>query len=129
MAKVKFSRGTTPTGSVEFSRNPSVTNGDDTETVGYLQPKDRADGGDWYISDKGVSPENYKSLLFSNNPESDWDNLKTFLAAMVGALYNFTFTDSDGGTHTARIWNAENLQCKRIATGRVSFLIELLIES
>jgi len=128
MAAVKFERTSAPVCSVEFSRNPTIKGGD-SGTIGYLQPKDRSDGGDWYIYDKGIDPENYRHLSFENNPELDWTNFKTFLAAVIGSVYNFTFTDPGGNTYTARVWNADNIPWRYVATGRMAFEIELMIES
>lgn len=128
--KIKFERTTAPICSIQFSRNPSVRDGDDKENIGYLQPKERAGGGDWYIDDLGINPENYRVLDFSNNPMSDWTNFKVFLAAVVGSVYNFSFFDSDGMTiYMAKLWNTENIEKKMVATGRVAFSVELMIES
>jgi len=128
MAKIKFERLSAPTGSVEFTRNPSQREGHYQRTVKYLQPKEYSDGGVLYSYNKGIV-QNTKRLVFNNNPASDFTNLLTFLGVVIGITYNFTFTDYDGATYTARIINSDDLQSSPIATERESFTIELLIES
>src|SRR3990167_213721 len=119
MTKIKFQRTSAPTGSVEFSRNPSIINNDYERKRQYFQPKDRADGGDLYVYDKGVA-KNYISLRWSNISKSDYDNLITFLGIIVCAKYNFTFTDYDGLTYTARVMNGNEIRSAPVATGRDS---------
>ena len=128
MAKIKFQRTSAPIGSVEFQRNPSVTNKDYQRKWQYLQPQDFADGGDVYIYDKGIAAKNYITLNFRNNPKSDYTNLMTFLGIVVGSKYNFTFTDFDGTAYTARIINSDDIQSAPVATDRESLAVELLIE-
>ncbi|MBI5307786.1 MAG: hypothetical protein HZB37_05520 [Planctomycetes bacterium] len=128
MAKIKFQRTSAPTGSVEFSRNPSIVNRGMQRKRKYFQPKDFSDSGDLYIYDKGVA-KNYITLTWSNIPKTDYDNFIAFLAVVVGSKYNFTFTDFDGATYTARINNAEDIQSAPVMTGRESLAsVELLIE-
>lgn len=127
MAKIKFERTSAPTGSVEFSRNPAPR--DYSRKTGYLQPKARSGGGDWYVYDKGLNPERYKTLHWANIPSADLSNFMTFLATMVGAKYNFTFTDYNGATYTARIWNAKDIQSQPVFTDRESLTVELMIEA
>ena len=93
-----------------------------------MQPKDLADGGDMYIYDKGIAAKDYISLDFRNNSKSDYTNLMTFIGVVVGSKYNFTFTDFDGTTRTARIMNSNDLKSAPVATDRESFMVELLIE-
>ena len=128
MAKIKFERTSAPIGSVEFSRNPSITSKSYQRKRQYLQPKDLADGGDMYIYDKGIAAKNYITLTFSNVPQSDYTNLNTFLGVVVGSKYNFTFTDYNGVMSTARIINSDNFQSAPVATDRESFTVELLLE-
>lgn len=129
MAKIKFQRTSAPTGSVEFSRNPSIVNRNMQRKIKYLQPKDFSDGGDLYIYDKGIAAKNFITLAWSNIPKTDYNNFKTFLGVVVGSKYNFTFTDSDGTTYTARIYNAEDIQSAPVMTDRESLAsVELLIE-
>ncbi len=127
MAKIKFQRTSAPTGSVEFSRNPSAISRDYTRKRQYFQPKDFSDGGDLYIYDKGVA-KNFIDLNWSNIPKTDYNNFITFLGVVVGSKYNFTFTDFDATTHAARIINSDNIQSAPVATDRESLTIELLIE-
>lgn len=126
MAKIKFQRTSAPTGSVEFSRNPSITSGSYRRQKQYAQPTDFADGGDIYIYDKGIV-KTIITLTWPNIPTADYTNFTTFLGVVVGAKYNFTFTDIDGATYTARIYNAADITSAPVATGRESLTIELLI--
>ena len=126
MAKIKFERTSAPTGSVEFSRNPSIVGGDYTRKRQYYQPKDYADGGDIYIYHKGVL-KNFTTLKWANIPEADYTNFLTFVGVVIGSKYNFTFTDFSGTTYTARIINADDIQSAPIMTNRESLTVELLI--
>ena len=126
MARIKFERTTVPTCSVEFSRNPSP--GDYSRKIAYMQPKDRANGGDLYCYDKGLDPENTRKLHWRNIPSTDHANFLTFLGIVKGAKYNFTFTDYDGSTYTARITNGEAIESAPVMTGRESLTVELMFE-
>ncbi len=92
-----------------------------------MQPVDYADGGDLYVYDKGVVKD-YRSLTFHSLPEDDLINYLTFLDAVEGSKYTFTFTDTDGLTYTARIVNSDNIQSAPIVTGRESVTIDLLLD-
>lgn len=127
MAKIKFERTSAPTGSVEFTRNPSISGRGLQRKKKYFQPIDYSDGGDVYIYDKGIAKD-YETLTWNNNAKSDYTNLMIFVGVVVGAKYNFTYTDSDGGIHTARIINGNDLQSAPVATDRESFSVELLLE-
>lgn len=127
MAKIKFQRIVAPIGSVEFTRNPS--RGDYGRKLSYLQPKGRSDGGDWYVYDKGLNPDKTRTLRWRNIPAADLANFLTFLGVVEGSKYDFTFTDCDGSTYTARIWNADDIQSSPVAAGRESLSVVLHIES
>lgn len=126
MAKIKFERTAAPIGSVEFSRNPS--RGDYDRATKYKQPQDYSDGGDLYIYDKGIAAEGRKYLRWRSISDADYSNFMTFLSIVVGAKYNFTFTDYDGATATARIINADEIASAPVAPGRESLTVELRIE-
>ena len=128
MAKIKFERTSAPTGSVEFSRNPSGDGGYEDRTK-FIQVKAQSDGGVNYVYNKGLAPQKFKTLTWPNLPDADVGNFMTFVGVVVGGKYNFTLTDVDGTTKTARIWNAEEIVTRRVATGRQSLSLELLIES
>lgn len=128
MAKIKFERISAPTGSVEFSRNPASGAGDYSRSRKYLQPKDYSDAGDVYIYDKGIAAKTTITLHFRNIPKTDYTNFLTFLGIVIGSKYNFTFTDTDGSTYTARIINSDDIQSAPVMTERESLTIELLIE-
>lgn len=100
MAQVKFERTSAPTGSVEFSINPPEGGYDGSQD--YLQPFAQADGGNFYCFDKGIDPERPRSFAWEAMPEADFTNLLAFYAVVLGKKYNFTFTDYDGTTYTAR---------------------------
>lgn len=126
MAKIKFERTSAPTGSVEFSRNPS--RGDFSRTTKYKQPQDSSDGGDIYIYNKGITAEAHRELRWRNISSLDLSNFMTFLGVVVGAKYNFTFTDFDGTTATARIINSDEIASAPVAPGRESLTVKLRIE-
>lgn len=126
MAKIKFERTTIPTCCVEFSRNPSP--GDYARKITYMQPKDRANGGDVYIYDKGLDPEHTRKLHWRNIPSTDHAAFLIVLGILKGGLLSFTFTDFDGSTHTARITNADDIQSQPVMTGRESLTVELMFE-
>lgn len=128
MAKIKFERLSAPTGSVEFTRNPSIREGGYRRIKKYLQPKDFADGGNLYVYNKGIVQDRI-IITFHNNPVADYNNLLTFLGVVVGSQYNFTFIDYVGTTYTARILNGDDIVSAPVMTDRESFTIELLIES
>jgi hypothetical protein len=127
MAKIKFERVSAPTGSIEFNRNPSGK--DYSRKTAYLQPKDLSDGGDYYSYDKGISAKNTRRLYWGNISKTDYDNFITFLGVVAGFKYNFTFTDYDGSSYTARILNSDNIESGPVGTNRESLTVELLIES
>jgi hypothetical protein len=126
MALIKFERTAAPAGSVQFSRNPSP--GDYRRTLQYMQPKDYSNSGDLYSYNKAINPKNYRTLKWKNIPAADYAGFMTFLTAVAGSAYNFTFTDTDGATYTARITNADNIQSQPVVTGRESLTIELVLE-
>ncbi|GER92692.1 hypothetical protein A45J_0410 [hot springs metagenome] len=127
MAKIKFERTSAPTGSVQFSRNPS--RGDYQRSRQYLQPMDYADGGDIYIYDKGIV-KNYMTLHWRNISKTDFDSFFSFLTNVsIGSKNNFIFTDYDGSTYTARIINSDDIQSSPVMTDRESLTVKLLIES
>jgi len=57
-------------------------------------------------SQQGVSME------WGYMPAADMTNLLTFLDAMAGGRYPFTFTDYDASTHSARVLNYEAFPVK-----------------
>ena len=126
MALIKFERTSAPTGSVQFSRNPSI--GDYQRKLQYMQPKDYSNSGDLYSYNKGINPKNYRTLKWKNIPTADYTNFMAFLAVVNGMANNFTFTDTDGTTYTARITNADNIQSQPVLTGRESLTVELVFE-
>ncbi|MBI5075640.1 MAG: hypothetical protein HZB62_10820 [Nitrospirae bacterium] len=127
MALIKFERTSAPTGSVQFARNPGP--GSYSRKTEYMQPKERSNGGDLYSYDKGISPDRFRTLSWKNISATDLANFMTFLGVVVGIKENFTFTDYDGATYTARIWNADDIQSAPVATGRESLTVVLRIES
>lgn len=128
MAYIKFERTSAPTGSVQFTVNPNEA--DYNRKIKYMQPKDYADGGDLYCYDKGITAKNYRSLKWAAMPAADLTSFLAFLAVVVGSKYNFTFTDHDGVTYTARIINADEMPSAPTAGGNESLpAVELLIEA
>ncbi|GAB4486031.1 MAG: hypothetical protein OHK006_13250 [Thermodesulfovibrionales bacterium] len=127
MAKIKFERTSAPTGSVEFSRNPSP--GDYHRNTQYMQPKDLSDGDELYSYDKSLAARNFRTLRWKNISATDLSNFMTFLNTVaVGIKNNFTFTDYDGSTYTARIWNADDIESSPVFTDRESLTIVLRLE-
>lgn len=126
MALLKFERVSAPTGSVEFTYHPKP--GDYTRKLDIKQLKESSAGNEIYVYDKGNSEE-FKTLKFTNLPEADLTNFLTFLQSVVnGAAYSFTFTDYDGTTETARIWNAENILSNPVGLSRENLTVILRIE-
>lgn len=98
MAKVKFYRTASPSGSVEFTR--PVSYGGENESLDFLQPSDRSDGNDWYIYNKG-NQENIKTLNFTRMTEADYRALRAFLStAAIGSSNSFTVIDPLGDIYT-----------------------------
>lgn len=126
MAKIKFERTSAPTGSVEFSRNPS--RGNISRTGAYLQPIDYSDGKDLYSYDKGLTEKAEVPMTFGNISSTDLSNFLAFRAVVVGSKYSFTFTDVDGSTSTARFADGGACEYAPVAPGRYSLSFRLLIE-
>ena len=105
MSLIRFERLSAPVGYVQFTRNPAI--GDYQRKTEYMQPKDYANDGSLYCYDKGIGPKEHRTLKWKNIPSADLSAFLTFLSTVaVGAVNNFTFTDFDGTTYTARITNA-----------------------
>ena len=126
MAKIKFSRVSAPSGSIEFSLNP--TYGDYGRTYKHLQPKTFTAGGVFYSYNKGLKREMI-SLSWATLPASEYTAFISFLDNVAEGCHNtFTFTDFDGSTHTARILNADDISSAPVAGDRESVDVVLLIE-
>lgn len=114
MAKVKFERTTAPTGSVEFSANPSYGG---SEPLKFCQPKDYTNGGVLYSYTKGVNEKTFE-LSWSFMPEADYQDMITFFEDVIdGAAHPFTYTDENAATHTVRLLT-ENINFKKVLKGR-----------
>lgn len=126
--KIKFERLSSPVGSVTFSRDPDIS-GYKRKTQ-YFQPKDFSAGGDFYIYQKTSDPKKFRTLVFSDISTEDLSNFTSFLENVaVGSLNAFIFTDRDGSSYIARIWNSENIESSPQLANRESLSIELMIIS
>lgn len=126
MALIKFERVSAPVGSVEFTYHPKP--GDYTRKLDIKQVKESSAGNEIYVYDKGNSEE-FRTLKFTNLPEADLTNFLNFVLNVVnGASYSFTFTDYDGGTDTARIWNADDIISSPVGLSRENLTVILRIE-
>lgn len=97
MALIKFERVTAPAGSIEFSVNPTEHGyGGERE---YLQPSGRSDGGLFYCFDKGVNPEELRTMAWDYLPLADFNNLLAFINIVRGR--DFNFRDFDGNFYRA----------------------------
>jgi hypothetical protein len=123
---VKFERTEEPIGSVTFSRAPS--RGNLSRSLSFAQPKDRTDGTDVYIYDKGPIEESER-LNWHNIPKADYDNFIDFVKNVVnGAMETFTYTDIDDNELTVRIWNGEEITSAPVAYNRESLTVVLRVE-
>jgi hypothetical protein len=123
MAQIKFERTSAPTGSVTFSVNPPE--GGYGGRRDYIQPVDRASGGDVYCYEKALPSEEVVSFNWGAMPATDFTNLMTFWDVAKGRKYNFTFTDYDSSTHTARFWSEITWDFRENGTLAVSFDIRI----
>lgn len=116
MALIKFERLTAPTGSVNFSRNPSYGSG---EPYKFRQPKDMSDGGDLYSYDKGVVEDLFE-LTWNSLPDTDWTNLDNFIRNVaVGIKNSFTYYDKDSNTYTV-VLESEDVDFRPVRYNRYS---------
>ena len=124
---IKFERTASPAGSIEFSRNPPKKGGY-SRNSNLMQPKDLSDGGEAYVYTKGPE-EQIRRLYWPNLPATDHNNYMSFVRNVaVGGSNTFTFTDYDGQTYTARIWNAENIESMPVGHERESLTVVLRLE-
>ncbi|MDR2017286.1 MAG: hypothetical protein LBQ00_00095 [Syntrophobacterales bacterium] len=93
-----------------------------------MQPKDRSNGGKLYIYDKGLNPEHTRRLHWRNISSTDYHNFLAFLDIVKGAKYDFTFTDFDGATYTARIINGDSIDSAPVMAGRESLTVDIVFE-
>jgi len=114
MALITFARVAAPSGSWSPSKNPGFPEGYHRVTKRY-QPKAISDGGDIYVYSHGSLAT--RELAWSALSDADLATLITFVTAMVGGVYKFTFTDTDATAFTAsRILSADNLTYRKLAT-------------
>lgn len=125
MALITFARVAAPSGSWSPSINPAFPSGYHRVKRRY-QPKAISDGGDVYVYSHGSM--NTRELVWNAMPDTDLANLITFVTAMAGGVYKFTFTDTDSASYTAsRILSADNLVYRKVATNmnEVYLIIEV----
>jgi len=125
MALITFARVAAPSGSWSPSINPAFPSGYHRVKRRY-QPKAISDGGDVYVYSHGSM--NTRELVWNAMPDTDLANLITFVTAMAGGVYKFTFTDTDSASYTAsRILSADNLVYRKVATNmnEVYLMIEV----
>lgn len=125
MGLITFARVAAPSGSWSPAKNPGFPEGYHRVTKRY-QPKAISDGGDVYVYSHGSM--NTRELVWNAMPDTDLANLITFVTAMAGGIYKFTFTDTDAASYTAsRILSADNLVYRKVATNmnEVYLMIEV----
>jgi len=125
MALITFARVAAPSGSWSPSKNPGFPEGYH-RVAKRFQPKAISDGGDVYVYSHGSM--NTRELVWNAMPDTDLANLITFVTAMAGGIYKFTFTDTDAASYTAsRILSADNLVYRKVATNmnEVYLMIEV----
>ena len=124
MANIKFERIATPLGSFTVAYNPRY--GDFNRGISYMQPMKYSAGGDLYVYDKGLAPSRTREFTFKDLSASEYQNLITFLDdVVVGAKYDFIFTDIDGGRSVARIINGNEITGAPIDWARESLSVKL----
>lgn len=125
MALITFARVAAPSGSWSPAKNPGFPEGYHRVTKRY-QPKAISDGGDVYVYSHGSQAT--RELVWTSLSDTDLADLLTFVAAMAGGVYKFTFTDTDATAYTAsRILSADNLVYRKVATNmnEVYLMIEV----
>jgi len=121
MALIKFERTETPSGSVEFSRNPSYGSG---EPFRFRQPQDITCGGVVYSYDKGIIEETIE-LKFEHMPETDYQGMIDFFRNVVkGKSYIFTYLDETGAGHTCMLLN-DSINFSKESFGRRAGTLKL----
>lgn len=125
MALITFARVAAPSGSWSPSKNPAFPDGY-YQIKKWYQPRAVSDGGDVYVYSHGSRRERH--LVWHTLSDTDLANLITFVTAMAGGRYKFTFTDQDSTAYTAsRILNADALTYRKLATNQneVTLIIEV----
>lgn len=116
MALITFARVAAPAGSWSPSINPAFPSGYHRVKRRY-QPKAISDGGDVYVYSHGTLAT--RELFWDSLSDTDLANLITFVTAMAGGVYKFTFTDTDSASYTAsRILSADNLTYRKLAANK-----------
>ena len=122
MALITFARVAAPAGSWSPTHNPNYGSGY-VRTIRRHQPISLSDGGDVYAYHKGDSER--VTLLWPQMPVAEMATLLSFFGTMCGGRYTFTYTDPDGGTHTARLMNPDSLNHRDVGGGRYEVSLEL----
>lgn len=125
MALITFARVAAPSGSWSPSKNPAFPDGY-YQIKQWHQNKAISDGGDVYVYTHGSKKLRY--MVWHSLPDTDLANLITFVTAMAGGRYLFTFTDVDSTSYTSsRIQNADSLTYYKRVTNQneVTLIIEV----
>jgi len=118
MSYITFTKGVS---TFSFSKGRSYPLDD---PVQVNVPVDYSEGGQLYAYDKGIQ-EQFFNLVFERIPQSDFDNVETWLkTTVVGPKSTFTYTDEDSNNHTVRLMDTKN-PLKRVADGLYSGTIQL----
>jgi hypothetical protein len=126
--KIKFERIASPVGFVTFSREPDIS-GYKRKTQ-FFQPKSFSNGGDLYVYNKGLETKKFRTLFFSDISVDDLANFMYFFESIAfGSLNSFLFTDRDGTTLPAIIWNSDDIESTPQLANRESLTVELMIDS
>ena len=117
--------GTSPATTVAFTRNPQI--GDWTRTRKWMSPMIEAAGGeDLFVNDKSIVREIH-SLHWARLPLADWTSLLAFLTVVDGAAETFDYVDPAGVSHTARIWNSQEIRSSPVWYKTYDVTIELIV--
>ncbi|HSW62164.1 MAG TPA: hypothetical protein VLH56_02415 [Dissulfurispiraceae bacterium] len=122
MGLITFARVAAPSGNFSPTVNPDYAGYQQGRQ--WYQPKDLSDGGDPYVYSKGKKGKRY--LKWGTLPDADLTSLLTFVAAMAGGRYMFTFTDVDAAVYaSARIINSGNMSHREVSAGLHEVYLEV----
>jgi len=124
MALIKFERISSPVGSVIFATNPSTRGYSGSEN--YYQPISHSIGGDLYCYDKSINPEQKINFKWNALSYTSFEGLMDFYKIVKKSRYNFTFTDYDLTTLTAKFASTINWSFIKSNLVELSFDIVIL---
>ena len=92
----------------------------------WKSPRIYSAGGVAFTFNKGVDLLIHQ-LDCAQITDADFASLLAFVALVDGINTIFDYVDGDGTMHTARFWNAKEIQSSLVDVSKISTIMELLI--